>query len=135
MIESRIDKNIDAKGFIFDGFPRTTAQAEALEVLLQKRKLSITGMLVLDVQHDELVKRLLERGKSSGRADDQSVEVIENRISVYNGETAPVIDFYREREKYFPINGVGSVDEIFDGLCVTIDKISKSSTHRCNCCA
>lgn len=135
MIESRIDKNIDAKGFIFDGFPRTTAQAEALEVLLQKRNLSITGMLVLDVQHDELVKRLLERGKSSGRADDQSVEVIENRISVYNGETAPVIDFYRERKKYFPINGVGSVDEIFNGLCVTIDKISSSSTKRCNCCA
>ncbi len=135
MIETRIDNNIDAKGFIFDGFPRTTAQAEALETLLQKRELDITGMLVLDVQDEELVKRLLERGKSSGRADDQSVDVIQNRINVYNAETAPVIDFYRDRKKYYPVNGVGSVDEIFDSLCVTINKIDKASTRRCSCCA
>ena len=135
MIESRIDKNAGAKGFIFDGFPRTTAQAQALEVLLQKRKIEISGMLVLEVEHDELVNRLLERGKVSGRTDDASVDVIENRIKVYNEETAPVIDFYRERKKYFPILGVGTVEEILARLSVQIDSIKNSSSRSCSCCA
>jgi adenylate kinase len=123
MIEARVDQNINAKGFIFDGFPRTTAQAEALEKLLAARKLDISGMLVLDVEHDELVHRLLERGKVSGRADDQSTDVIENRIKVYNAETAPVIDFYRARNKYYPVQGVGSISDIFNRLCSEIDKL------------
>ena len=122
MIESKVDKNLDAKGFIFDGFPRTTAQAKALDELLTRKNLSITVMLSLEVEHDELVKRLLGRGKDSGRADDQDVNIIENRISVYNKETTPVIDYYAAQGKHKGIEGMGSIDDIFGRLCAAIDK-------------
>jgi adenylate kinase len=131
MIENKIADNMDAKGFIFDGFPRTSAQALALENMLKARDMDVTAMLVLDVEHDELVRRLLNRGKDSGRADDQSVDVIENRIKVYLSETAPVIDFYSERNKYCPINGIGTVDEIQANLCKVID--SKNKKVCCGC--
>lgn len=123
MIESKIDANADAKGFIFDGFPRTTAQAEALETMLQKKGAPINVMLALFVDDDELIKRLLLRGKNSGRADDQDQSIIENRISVYNKDTAPVIDFYDMKNKYVSVDGVGSIDEIFGRLCNAIDAI------------
>lgn len=123
MIETKIDANLNAKGFIFDGFPRTTAQALALDTMLQKKQLSISLMLALEVDDDELIKRLLLRGKDSGRADDQDQKIIENRIHVYNKETAPVIDFYGNQNKYRAIQGVGSIDDIFSRLCVAIDAI------------
>ena len=123
MIESKIDANAEAKGFIFDGFPRTTAQAEALSVMLQKKDTGITSMFALFVDDDELIKRLLLRGKDSGRADDQDQSIIENRISVYNKETAPVIDFYDAQNKYIAVDGVGSINDIFDRLCYAIDEV------------
>jgi adenylate kinase len=123
MIESKIDKNAGAKGFIFDGFPRTTAQAVALDDLLSKKGTSITAMLMLTVERDELIKRLLNRGRDSGRADDSDISIIENRINVYNNETAPVIDYYGKQNKYKPVQGMGTIEDIFDGLCRTIDTL------------
>lgn len=123
MIETKLDQNSSAKGFIFDGFPRTRAQATALDTLLQKKNTAISTMLALEVEKEELVNRLLGRGKVSGRADDQDISVIENRITVYNRETAPVIDYYNEQSKFRSIDGMGSIDEIFDRLCSAIDKL------------
>lgn len=123
MIEGKIDANQDAKGFIFDGFPRTTAQAEALDVMLAKKGTPISRMLALFVDDDELIKRLLLRGKESGRADDKDQSIIENRIKVYNKDTAPVIDFYETQNKYLAIDGVGSIEEIFARLCEAIDAV------------
>ncbi len=122
MISNKLDANANATGFIFDGFPRTTAQAEALDNLLTKKKTAITVMLSLDVEKQELVNRLLNRGKDSGRADDQNIDVIENRIAVYNKETAVVGDYYKKQNKLQLIHGMGSVDEIFDRLSKAIDK-------------
>lgn len=121
MIDSRIDANRNAKGFIFDGFPRTTAQAEALDQLLEQKSTSITMMLSLEVPKDELTRRLLNRGKDSGRPDDSNEIVIENRINEYNIKTAPLKDYYSKRNKFFGIKGVGSVDEIFGLLCRQIE--------------
>ncbi|MEJ5264815.1 MAG: adenylate kinase [Bacteroidales bacterium] len=121
MIASKIDANRDAKGFIFDGFPRTTAQAEALDRMLAERNMQIKCMLSLEVPKDELVKRLLNRGLTSGRSDDQNPEIIENRIKEYNQKTAPVIEYYRAQGKHKPINGVGSIDAIFAALCEAIE--------------
>lgn len=123
MIEIKLDQDSDAKGFIFDGFPRTSAQAKALDELLEKKGTSISAMLSLEVEHNELVSRLLNRGKESGRADDQNTEVIENRIRVYNNETAPLINYYDAQGKYIAVKGMGSIDEIFNNLCSRIDEI------------
>lgn len=123
MIGLKLDQNTNARGFIFDGFPRTTSQAKALDQLLTAHKTGITIMLALDVPHDELVKRLLNRGKDSGRPDDQNPEVIENRIKVYHKETSPVMDYYNAQGKFKSIMGVGSIDEIFGRLCSEIDKV------------
>ena len=122
MLESEVEKHPKANGFIFDGFPRTTPQAEALEVFLTGKNTSISLMLALDVNEDELVKRLLLRGKDSGRADDQDESIIRNRIKVYNEQTAIVSDFYDKQGKFENIDGVGSIEEIFDRLCSAIDK-------------
>jgi adenylate kinase len=121
MIEGKIDSNAGAKGFIFDGFPRTKAQAKALDEMLDKKKTPITLMLAMEVEKEELIKRLLLRGKDSGRADDQDRSVIENRIKVYNNETAPVKDYYDAQKKYKGIDGMGTIEEIFDRLCKAID--------------
>src|SRR5512133_980423 len=123
MIGHKLDQNKGAKGFIFDGFPRTTSQAQALDKLLAAHKTGITVMLALEVNHDELVKRLLNRGKDSGRADDQNPEIIENRIRVYHKETSPVIEFYNAQKKFRSIEGVGTIDEIFSRLAGEIDKL------------
>lgn len=123
MIETRLDQNADAKGFIFDGFPRTQAQADALDRLLSSKKTAITAMLALEVEKQELITRLMGRGKTSGRADDQDVSVIENRIAVYNRETAPVIDYYESQGKFISVDGMGSIEEIFDRLCNAIEKL------------
>jgi adenylate kinase len=121
MLESEVDKNPNAEGFIFDGFPRTTPQANALETFLEGKNTSISVMLALAVSEEELIRRLLLRGKDSGRADDANEEVIANRISVYNEQTAVVADFYNEQNKFEKIDGIGSVEEIFERLCTAID--------------
>lgn len=123
MIEHHIDKNLGGKGFIFDGFPRTTAQAKALDELLTKRNTSISIMLGLEVEEEELKKRLLLRGKDSGRADDQDPAIIQNRIKVYHDETTPVQHYYDQQKKYCGIKGIGSIEEIFNALCQAIDSL------------
>jgi len=120
MISNKLDQNTGAKGFIFDGFPRTTAQAEALDKLLNTKGTPITMMLALEVEKQELVNRLLNRGKGSGRADDQDLSVIENRIVVYNRETAVVANYYKAQGKLKEIQGMGTIDEIFDRLSKAI---------------
>jgi adenylate kinase len=120
MISNKLDQNASAKGFIFDGFPRTTAQAKALDTLLTQKGTAITVMLSLDVEKQDLIDRLLNRGKDSGRADDQDLSVIENRIAVYNRETAIVQDYYKAQGKLKDIQGVGSIDDIFNRLCTAI---------------
>lgn len=121
MISSRVDSKPDAEGFIFDGFPRTVAQAEALDRALEDKNTSICKMLVLEVERDELVKRLLLRAEDSGRPDDKDEGVIENRIRVYREKTEPVMNYYKEHGKYKPVNGMGDIDEIFQGLCDVVD--------------
>lgn len=124
MIENKLDNNADAKGFIFDGFPRTVAQARALDKLLADRGTGITVMLALEVDDEELMTRLLSRGKMSGRTDDQDPTIIENRIKEYNNKTAPLKDYYREQNKLRVINGVGSIDDIFNTLCSAVERSS-----------
>jgi adenylate kinase len=120
MLQSEADKYEDARGFIFDGFPRTTNQAIALDNFLASKNTSISLMLALEVDEEELIKRLLLRGKDSGRADDSDESVIRNRIKVYNEQTAIAADYYNKQGKYHAINGVGSIDEIFDRLTSVI---------------
>jgi len=121
MLEAEVNKHPEAKGFIFDGFPRTNAQAEALEIFLNGKGASIHQMVALDVAEDELVNRLLLRGKDSGRPDDSNEEVIRNRISVYNNQTAVVSDFYENQGKFSQIDGMGSVEEISSRIFEVID--------------
>ena len=125
MIESKIDSNKNAKGFIFDGFPRTTKQAEALDGLLSKKNSSITMMLALEVDDTELIKRLLNRGKDSGRADDQDESIISRRIQEYNNKTAPLKSYYTAQGKFHSIKGIGTVEEIFGSL----SKVILASQH------
>lgn len=125
MIASKIDSTKDKAGFLFDGFPRTVAQTEALEKMLNARGMKLDSMLVLDVDHDELVKRLIMRAEQSGRPDDKDPAVIENRIDVYKSKTEPIIEYCRKRGIYEPVNGVGSIDEIFDRLSVKVEILLK----------
>lgn len=123
MLEKRVEDNPDVKGFIFDGFPRTIAQAEALDSFLASKGQSITGLVELSVDEDEIVKRVLLRGKTSGRADDNDESIIRKRIAVYRNETTPVADHYGKSGKSFKIEGVGSINDIFSNLCKTIDAL------------
>lgn len=120
MVEDFIIQHKDTQGFIFDGFPRTVAQASALDKMLAANNLHVTGMIALEVPDDELRVRIRERGKTSGRIDDQDPEKIENRIRVYKAETTPVADFYRAQGKLNSIKGVGSIDEIFSDITKTL---------------
>lgn len=122
MISSALDENPAAKGFLFDGFPRTAAQAEALDKLLELKKSSIAVMLALDVSEEELIKRLEKRGQTSGRSDDTNQQVIKARIVEYHNKTAPVAGYYRNFNKVVMIKGEGSINEIFESLCAEIDK-------------
>lgn len=121
MISNQLDSNKNAGGFIFDGFPRTVAQAEALDRLLSTKASAISGMVALVVDPEELEKRLLLRGKDSGRPDDANPEIIRKRIVEYNSKTAPVANYYREQNKLTTINGVGTIDQIFDSICSVVD--------------
>jgi adenylate kinase len=116
MLEAEVEKHPEAKGYIFDGFPRTTAQAQALDKFLESKGTSISMMLALMVDEEELTKRLLLRGKDSGRADDIDENIIRNRINVYNEQTAVAAEYYANQNKYHGIDGVGSIDEIFNRL-------------------
>jgi len=120
MIESKIDSNPNAKGFIFDGFPRTTAQADSLDKMLARKVTAITMMLALEVEDAELIKRLLNRGLESGRADDQNETVIAKRINEYNTKTAPLKDYYSRQGKFHSIHGIGTIDDIFNNLAKVI---------------
>jgi adenylate kinase len=121
MLESEVGKHVSPKGFIFDGFPRTTAQAQALDKFLTTKNLSITMTLALEVEVEELTKRILLRGKESGRADDQDEDIVRNRVKEYNNKTAPLKDFYLKQGKLKSVEGTGSIDEIFNSLCKEID--------------
>ena len=129
MIDSSLDKHPAAKGFLFDGFPRTVAQAEALDKLLSLKKTSICKVLALDVDEEELVKRLLKRGETSGRSDDTNEEVIRKRLTVYKHETEPVAEYYKHQDKFETVKGVGTVNEIFDALsnCIESEMDAKQS--------
>lgn len=126
MIETAIKHHADSvNGFIFDGFPRTVAQAEALDSLLQTYDAPIQKVLLLDVSDDEIVKRLLERGKTSGRADDQDEATIRNRMGVYLNQTSPVAEYYDGQNKLQRIAGEGSIDSISAALCGELDDLKK----------
>ena len=116
MIRNKLNSNKKAEGFIFDGFPRTEEQAQALDKLLSEVNTEITAMLALEVPDEELIQRLLERGKDSGRVDDQNREVIENRLSVYQNQTAVLKNYYQKQNKFSSINGLGTIQEVFDRL-------------------
>jgi adenylate kinase len=126
MISSALDNNPQAYGFLFDGFPRTTAQAEALDKLLTQKGTSIAVVLALQVGQDELVKRLLNRGLTSGRSDDTKEDVILARLAEYDKKTAAVADHYKKYDKVVFVKGEGSIDEIFDILSDAIDKRSRA---------
>ncbi len=121
MLRNKVEANPDVAGYIFDGFPRTVPQAEALDQLMVELETNISKLLLLDVDDDEIVTRLLERGKTSGRSDDQNEETIRNRINVFKTNTSPVFDYYAEQGKSVKVEGIGTIDAIFDRLCEEID--------------
>ena len=122
MIGNALQANPQAAGFIFDGFPRTVAQAESLDRLMAEHHTSIGCMIALEVQEEELVTRLLERGKTSNRPDDQDESKIRRRVTVYNTETAQVAGYYAAQQKFHALNGIGAIDGIFDQICGLIDQ-------------
>lgn len=123
MIGNLLESNLDATGFIFDGFPRTVAQAEALDALLEDKKLSISGMLSLEVETEELIKRLLNRGLTSGRSDDADESIIANRIENYNEKTAPLKRYYDAQSKLSEIEGMGSIEDIAGRLIAAVKAV------------
>lgn len=129
MLDAEVDKNPGAKGFIFDGFPRTVAQAEALSDLLAEKNTEVSAMIALEVDDEVLVKRLLERGKTSGRPDDANEEIVRNRIRVYYEETAILKQYYLKQGKYFGVDGVGSVEEITQRISKVIDSLQVSQNR------
>ncbi len=120
MLKSEVEKQVDAQGFIFDGFPRTVAQAEALDAFLVEKDMKINHVLALEVPDEELIKRLLNRGKTSGRPDDATEEIVWNRIKEYNSKTAPLKSFYEDQSKLRHIDGVGGLEDIFGRLVKAI---------------
>lgn len=123
MVKGFMQQHSEAAGFIFDGFPRTIPQAEALDVMLQDFNTSISVVLGLEVEEDELVKRLLLRGQSSGRVDDQDENTIRNRFQEYQNKTLPLAGFYAGQNKYVGVEGIGEIGAIFDSLCREIDRV------------
>jgi len=128
MIGNALEKNKQAAGFIFDGFPRTVAQAESLDHLLAEHTTSVTCMVALEVGEQELVKRLLERGKTSGRPDDQDEAKIRRRVQVYNTETAQVAGYYANQQKFHSLNGIGEIESIFAQISDLIDRHKPAET-------
>jgi len=124
MISNKLKDNADSKGFIFDGFPRTVAQAEALDTLLDNHQEKISLMIALEVDEQELERRLLLRGKDSGRVDDANPEIIRKRIMEYKSKTTPVANFYKEQGKLSTVKGVGTVEEIFAEISAVVDQMN-----------
>jgi adenylate kinase len=124
MLQNKVNKHPDAKGFIFDGFPRNINQAESLDTFLASKDEEVSGLIALDVDDEEIIKRILNRGKTSGRSDDNDESIIRNRINVYNEETSPVFDYYKKQDKAHLIQGLGTIEEIFDRLTSLIDTLS-----------
>ncbi len=123
MLQSEVDKNPQAAGFLFDGFPRTIAQAEALDTFLTSKNQEITATVALEADDNILVARLLERGKTSGRPDDQDEEKIRNRYDEYNQKTAPLMNFYKNQDKFYAVNGIGSIAEVTERLSLVLDQL------------
>ena len=123
MLQSEVDKNPQAAGFLFDGFPRTIAQAEALDVFLASKEEEITATVALEANDEILVQRLLERGKTSGRPDDQDEEKIRNRYQEYNEKTAPLMDYYKAQNKFYAVDGIGSIQEVTERLSLVLDQL------------
>jgi adenylate kinase len=123
MIANKIDSSKGSAGFLFDGFPRTVIQTVSLEKMLNERGMKIDQMLVLDVDHNELVKRLITRAELSGRPDDKDPAVIENRIEVYKKKTEPIISYCNQKGLYQPVNGMGTIDDIFKRLSDYMKKL------------
>lgn len=123
MLQEEVDKNPDSAGFLFDGFPRTLAQAEALDSFLASKDQEITATIALDADDEILVKRLLERGKTSGRVDDQDEDKIRNRYQEYNEKTAPLMDYYKAQNKFYAVNGIGAIEEITERLSQVIESL------------
>lgn len=123
LLKTVVIKNEDAKGFIFDGFPRTTAQAKSLDEFLAKKEAQIDAMLALEVDDEIMIQRLLDRGKTSGRKDDANEEIIRKRIKIYYNQTAIVKSYYQKDEKYYGIDGVGCIEEITKRLSQVVDKL------------
>lgn len=124
MLEAKVDQNPKAQGFIFDGFPRTKAQAEALDTFLKEKNMSISATIALEAADDVLVERLLERGKSSGRTDDQDEAKIRNRFEEYNLKTAPLRDYYTKQGKFQSVSGIGAIEAITERLTELINSLS-----------
>jgi len=122
MLKNKVESHPESKGFIFDGFPRTIPQSEAFDVFLNERDSCVTALIALDVSEEELIGRLLDRGKTSGRVDDNNEITIRNRIEVYKAETAPVFDYYKDKGLSHFISGVGNVEEIFETLSSLVDR-------------
>jgi adenylate kinase len=123
MLENKVNANPDAKGIIFDGFPRTIAQAQALDQFLTSKDTAVSVLIALNVPGEDLVSRLLNRGKSSGRPDDADETIIRNRIAIYMAETSQVFDYYARSNKSKHINGLGSINDIFEKLTKTINSL------------
>lgn len=123
MLNAEVDKNPSAAGFLFDGFPRTIVQAQALDAFLNAKNQSITATIALDADDEILIQRLLKRGETSGRVDDQDEEKIRNRYLEYNQKTAPLTDYYDAQNKYTAVNGIGSITEIFERLSTVISSL------------
>ena len=123
MLQDEVEKHPDTAGFLFDGFPRTIAQAEALDAFLAEKGEGINGMVALEVTEDLLVTRLLKRGETSGRSDDQDELKIRNRFNEYETKTAVLKDYYQDQNKYFGVDGIGSIEVITERLCKIIDKL------------
>ena len=123
MLESEVNKNQHSKGFLFDGFPRTLAQANALDQFLSSKNEVITATLALEADDEILVQRILERGKTSGRVDEQDEEKIRNRYQEYNEKTAPLMEYYQNQGKFHAVNGIGTIQEITERLSKVIDNL------------
>lgn len=121
MLQDEVEKNTQATGFLFDGFPRTIAQAEALDQFLASKGWQVTATVALEANDEILIQRLLERGKTSGRADDQDENKIRNRYDEYNEKTAPLIDYYTNRNLFYSVNGIGTIEEVTRRLSSIID--------------
>ncbi len=125
IVADYVAQNTQANGVIFDGFPRTTEQAKEFDKIMADKGLSITAMIALDIPDQTIVTRITERAKISGRADDQNPQIVQNRIDTYKQQTAVVANYYQEQNKSFQIDGTGSIEQVFNLLCLEIDKLIK----------